>query len=309
MLKLVSMISSSLLAGIFGLFACAPEPIASGIADSIYATPLPAPEGPLSVYHIGHSLVGRDMPAMLAQLAGEGHRFESQLGWGTPLRHHWETDIPVKGHESENDHMRYREAHEAVGSGEYDVLVVTEAVEIRASLEFHASWDYLARWAKAARAANPEIRIYLYETWHNTDDPEGWMERIDADLEKYWEREIIDRAMAIENVAPVYVVPGGQVLARFLREVEKRGEVGGIREVSDLFTDTIHFNDKGAYLMALVHYSVIYGKSPVGLPHELERQNGQPAQAPSAEAAQLMQEVVWDVVTRYPRTGVAQQNR
>jgi hypothetical protein len=45
--------------------------------------PLPAPKGPLKTYHLGHSLVGRDMPAMLAQLAG--HEYHSQLGWSKAL--------------------------------------------------------------------------------------------------------------------------------------------------------------------------------------------------------------------------------
>ena len=53
---------------------------------------------------------------------------------------------------------------------------------------------------------------------------------------------------------------------------------------------------------------MIYGKSPVGLPHELMLHTGKPAKAPSAEAATLMQETVWDVVTSYPRTGVSPAN-
>ena len=46
--------------------------------------PLPPPADPLATYHLGHSLVGRDMPAMLAQMAGHDHA--SQLGWGASLR-------------------------------------------------------------------------------------------------------------------------------------------------------------------------------------------------------------------------------
>ena len=112
--------------------------------------------------------------------------------------------------------------------------------------------------------------------------------------------------MAIEGVGPVYVIPAGQVFARFLREVEARTGVNGIEGVEDLYRDKIHPNTIGAYLIALTHYAVIYGKSPVGLPHALKSQNGEPATAPSQEAARLMQQIVWEVVTRYPRTGVRQ---
>ncbi len=60
-------------------------------AEALYASPLEVPAGPLKTYHVGHSQVGRDMPAMLAQLAG--HEYHSQLGWGTSLKEHWEPDL------------------------------------------------------------------------------------------------------------------------------------------------------------------------------------------------------------------------
>ena len=44
----------------------------------------------------------------------------------------------------------------------------------------------------------------------------------------------------------------------------------------------------GIYLVALTHYAVLYGKSPVGLPHELRRADGTPATAPSPELARRM---------------------
>lgn len=303
MLKFTAMIFTTYF---FGFFGCAPKPLGSEDIADIYAVPPDPPDKAMTVFHIGHSLVARDMPAMLAQLAGEDHSYESQLGWGSQMRQHWEPDFPIKGHEVENAHPRYRDAHEAVQSGDYDVLVLTEGVEIRAAIKYHDSWDYLARWTNAARAANPDIRVYFYETWHETDDPEGWFTRIDKDLSRYWEKEILDRAMTVDGVAPVYVIPAGQVLARFLREVEARGGVGEINGVADLFTDNIHLNNIGDYLVALTHYAVIYGKNPEGLPYKLTRHTGEAAVAPSRKVAELMQKIVWEVVTGYPRTGVAQ---
>lgn len=288
-----------------GLAKCAPDPLNDADIDALYAKPLAAPEGPMAVYHVGHSLVGRDMPAMLAQLAGTGHSYESQLGWGAPLAAHWEPDVEVNGFDVENAHPRYRDAHEAVDSGEYDALILTEAVEIRDMIKYNDSWDYLARWAKAAWSANPDTRVYFYETWHPIDDPEGWLFRLDRDLEKYWEGEILDRALNADGVdRPIYVIPGGQVMARLARELEASGGVTGLRSYKDLFSDNIHFNDVGAYLIALTHYAVLYQRDPTGLPHELLKSDGSPAQAPTPEAAALMQRVVWEVATGYPRTMV-----
>ena len=69
--------------------------------------------------------------------------------------------------------------------------------------------------------------------------------------------------------------------------------------------DPIHFNDIGAYLVALTHYATLYHDSPVGAPYQLKRGDGSPADAPSAAAARRMQEIVWEVVAADPMTGVA----
>lgn len=288
-----------------GLARCTPQPLGEAELGVLYRNSVSPPEKPLSVYFIGHSLMARDMPAMLDQLAGTGHSYEIQLGWGAALKAHWEPDTPLKGAETENDHPRFREAHEAIASGEYDALVLTEMVSITDSIKYNDSWYYLAEWAAKAIAANPEIRIYVYETWHDLDVEEGWLERIDRDLPRYWEQEIIDRALATGKVdRPIYVVPGGQVMARFVREIETHGHVDGLSSRQDLFKDKIHFNSLGAYLMALTHYAVLYGRSPVGLPYELVDAKGEPVLAPGPRTARLMQEIVWEVVKGYPRTGV-----
>lgn len=308
----MAMIPVLLILSACGLARCTPEPLNSAAIDAVYATPASAPEGPLAVYHLGHSLVARDMPAMLAQLAGDGHRYDIQLGWGTPLKSHWTGEI--NGFDQENAHPRYRDAEEALASGDYDVFVMTEMVEIKAAVDYFDSWDYTARWAERARAGRPDIRVYMYESWHEVTDPAGWLNRLDNDLGQYWEGEIVDRAMATEDPSqPIYVIPVGQVFARFVREIESRGGIEGLTRAEDLFLtdaegklDPIHVNDIGFYLVALTHYAVLYQQSPIGLPHALLKADGTPATAPSTETARLMQEIVWDVVTGYRRSGLPQ---
>lgn len=288
-----------------GLVRCAPEPLDDAALDAVYSDALAPPEAPLSVYHIGHSLVGRDMPAMLAQLAGPGHAHASQLGWGTTLHAHWEPAVTIKGFEQENDHPHFRAAKPALESGDYDALVLTEMVEIRDAIEYYDSWDYLQRWAAHARAGAPDIRIYLYETWPHRDGTEDWLTRLDRDLERYWKREILHRALAADpDHAPIHLIPAGQVLAQFVRAVDARGGVGGLDDVAGLFDDDIHLNDLGMYLVALTHYAVLYHRDPVGMPHRLRRADGSPADSPAPETARLMQETVRDVVARHPETGL-----
>lgn len=278
-------------------------------AEALYAAPLTPPAGSLQVFHLGHSLVGRDMPAMLAQLAG--HDYASQLGWGTSLNEHWDPDLPVNGFDAENAHDRFQPAREAVGSGTYDAVVLTEMVEIADAVRYHKSAEALANWADTAWQANPQTRIYLYETWHHTNDPSGWLARLDGDLETYWQARVLHPALA-KTQAPIYLIPAGQVMAAFARRVAGQGAIAEVSAPEDLFatnddgtTDTIHLNDLGHYLVALTHYAVLYHRSPVGLPHALMRADGTPATAPSPEVARAMQETVWQVVTRHPETGVA----
>jgi len=284
---------------------CTPRPVDEAAFSALYAEPLPPADAPLRVYHLGHSLVGRDMPVMLAQLAGEGHVFHSQLGWGANLNEHWEPDIEVKGFVESNGHPEHRDPREALATGGYDALVMTEAVEIRDSIRWSDPADYLHRFAKLGWENNPDTRVYFYETWHSTNGEEDWLMRIDRDLGLYWEGEILRRALAYRGIdRPIYIIPGGQVMAAVTREIEARGGVGPLRGRDDLLSDDIHFSDYGAYLMALTHYAVLYGRSPVGLPHRLKMHDGRPAADPGPEAALMMQEAVWRVVQGYAPAGV-----
>jgi hypothetical protein len=280
-------------------------------AEALYADPLPRPETGMTVFHLGHSLVGRDMPAMLAQLAGAGHGYHSQLGWGTSLKEHWEPELEIQGFAQENDHAAYRPARQAIASGSYDSVILTEMVEISDAVRYHESAEYLARWAGLAWDANPQARIYLYETWHHTDDDKGWLYRIDSDLRAYWQDKVKYPALG-KSSAPIHLIPAGQVKAAFVRAAEDHGGLGDVAGVDDLFArhpdgrpDTIHFNDLGAYLVALTHFAVLYHRSPLGAPFALLRADGTAAQAPTPQTAALMQEIVWQVVLRHPETGVA----
>nr|MCU0910128.1 hypothetical protein [Paracoccaceae bacterium] len=212
----------------------------------------------------------------------------------------------------ENAHPRFREAREAVASGDYDAVVLTEAVEIRDMLRYHDSPRYFALFAAEAWKARPDARIYLYETWHPLDTPEGWLERIDRDLPMYWEGGIIRPALGrLPEGSRIFLIPGGQALAALVREIEARGGVGGVTDRTGLFgrtedggVDQIHLNDLGNYFIALVHYAVLYHRSPEGLPFALLKGDGTPAAAPSADLAQLMQRIAGDVARSNPLTGV-----
>lgn len=276
---------------------------------------LDAPRDSMRVFHLGHSLVGRDMPAMvqqLAQAAGfETHAYESQLGWGASLRSHWEPEVEIPGFETENAHARFRDAHEAIESGDYDAFVLTEMVELRDAIRWHESPDYVRRWLQSARAARPDMRVYLYETWHNLNDPAGWMNRLQADASTLWEQALLAPSWSDPDLGPIHVIPAGRVVAAFAQALEAAGGTSDMSSHEALFArfpdgtlDPIHMSDRGLYLIALIHFAVLYHQPVAGLPHELLRADGTPAEAPSADTAALMQQVVWDVVSSLQITGI-----
>lgn len=268
----------------------------------LYAEPLDPPARPVDVYHLGHSLVGRDMPAMLA--AAGGHEWAAQLGWGASLKNHLDGEVP--GFDDANAHDRFMPARQAADSGRWPVVVLTEMVELRDSLRYHDAAAVLAEWARRFRRGNPGLRLYLYETWHHTDDGNGWLNRIDRDLPRLWEGRLLRGALAEEGVGTIHVIPGGQAMAALVRAAQA-GAIPGVSGERDFISDTIHFTDLGAWAMAMTHYAVIYGRSPEGLPARLPKEDGTPAGAPSEAAARAMQAIVWRVVTGYPPSGVAQR--
>ncbi|WP_395540633.1 hypothetical protein [Neotabrizicola sp. sgz301269] len=285
-------------AGLAGWRALRPEDVPAPRAAldeaafrAVYADP-PAIVRPTRVYHLGHSLVGPDMPVMLA--AALGHGFDSQIGWGTSLRDHWQGE--VKGLEAT------RLADEALAGGGYDAVILTEMVELKDAIRWHASANHLAKWVARARTGNPQARVLLYETWHRLDDPAGWLDRIADDRAALWEAALLRPALA-EAGGVIHVIPGGPVLAAAVRAAEA-GALPGIPDRRAFFTDEIHPSDLGAWLIAMTHAAVLSGQSPEGLPARLPKRDGTLAGAPSDAVAVALQRLVWIEVAGYPPTGI-----
>ena len=104
----------------------------------------------------------------------------------------------------------------------------------------------------------------------------------------------------------VFLVPAGEAVC-VLRELVVAGKAPGVARQSGLFRD-----DRGhphAHVAALVgycHYTVIYRRSPVGLPvpDALKKAGlGRDTEALN----RVLQEVAWEVVTREPLSGVPAQ--
>lgn len=253
------------------------------------------------VLMIGHSLVNFDMPWMLAALAddaGKTHQRGEQITIGGALKANWENSHLAQG----------LDARVALPTGDWDVLVMTEAIPLQNHLTWSDTYLNAGNFHQLALDGNPSTRTFIYETWHciNSGTPTGcpwddgdhvpWRQRLDDDLPKW--RGIADHLNADFAGPRVTLVPAGQALARLHDRIEG-GAVPGMSHVFELFPDDIHLNHAGNYFVALVMYAAIYRESPVGLTHQIGNEWGTPYTLPSEATATAMQEIAWEVVSAH----------
>lgn len=268
--------------------------------------PLRSPIDEAHVMFIGHSLVNFHMPAMLADVAhslGVQHEHAAHIQDGAPLKHNWERHEQARG----------TDARKALPTGRYDVVVLTEAVDLDDMIRWMEPAEYGGRFYRLAVEANPDVRVFLYETWHDRNlvrrGPLGcsrggdWRAYLDDDLGK-WEGIADDIARAHRG-PPVAVVPGGQAMARLVDEI-RAGQVPGIDNERSLFSDTVHLSPLGNYFIALVQFSTIYRRSPEGATAAPRDAEGRVHEVP-VSSARALQRIAWDVVRGYAWSGVTER--
>jgi hypothetical protein len=254
------------------------------------------------ILFVGHSLVGPHLPALVeGALIRQGDRaavVEAHVINGASLRYNWEN-----ADEAEGVNARIRLADGV------DVLILTEAVPLAEQITWNDTVGQIVAFGGLARAANPDTRIYLYETWHSLksgpdtviDGDAGagvpWRERIDADA-AVW-RDLAAAASARLGGAPVQIIPAGQAMGR-LSDAIDAGAVPGFDDITQFFADDMHPNGKGLYFLALVHAAMIDGKDPKGLPPLLTRTWQDRDSVISDGLARALQRVAQDAVQAAP---------
>lgn len=248
------------------------------------------------ILYVGHSLVGPNLPPAVAatlRAMDEPGSVEAQVINGAPLGYSWDHAADAEG----------VNAREVLPRGETQVLVLTEAQPLASHLQWSATAENAARFAALAVQANPATRVFLYETWPSlnsgtatppADDPAGavpWRDRITAER-ILWE----ETATQASAATPVGIIPAGQALG-LLSDAIEAGQVPGLASIRDLFTDDIHLNGKGTYFVALVHAAAITGRSPEGLPTQLQRPWPSRNAVISDDLAPVLQRLAWEAVT------------
>lgn len=255
------------------------------------------------IFMIGHSLFSPTNPQMLREVLAErapSVRVDAQIINGAPLGYQWENGASAQG----------LNARRALPGGDYDVVILTEALPLDNHVEFSDSAGNVRRYFELATTANPRSRVFLQETWHDLRSGTGvdipwdrqkhvpWRERLKSDL-PVWQG-IVDAANAgrAPDVPAMQLLPAGQAMARLADEIAD-GNVPGLARIDQVFADEIHPNHIGFYFLTMVQYAAITGESPEGLPRRLKDEWGQPYRAPSPALALALQRIAWAAISEF----------
>lgn len=177
----------------------------------------------------------------------------------------------------------------------------------------------IENFCKLALEHNPNIRITIQEFWLPNDrfnvenfraaHPEAdrnarSLKELREQHEAYF-KSIDEHVLKLRekfNSKGIYVAPVGQAVLA-LREKVAVGEVPGIKQQSELFTDAIgHATPTIQVLVVYCHFAVAYRRSPVGLPMPAALARAKPPVDPAL--LKLLQELAWQAALQHPLSGV-----
>lgn len=260
------------------------------------------------VFYASHSLMWY-VPAPLGELATaagiEGHELVGlqKLGASRTLQH-WE--LPDEKNQ----------AKKALESGNVDVFVMSPVQFPDEGVE---------NFVKLGLEHNPKMKFIVQLSWgggdtDNQDFPKGAWDMVDhnktpAQLKKLYERNIragerqaeeINRKLGRGNRI-MTLVPSAQALVELRTKIYQK-QIPGIDSQNALFVDAVHPSPPLEALNSYLHYAVLYGRTPVGLPMvgALKKAN---REGWDEKLNRTLQEIAWQAVVNYPPSGIQASTR
>ena len=226
---------------------------------------------------------------MLNALLPAAQSVAAQVINGAPLRYNWDHGADAQG----------VNARAVLPSRDYGTLILTEAVPLRGHVQWSNTSGVARDYAALAWGARADARVLIYETWGELGNAAAWRASLSADR-TVWQG-IADHVNAAKpGAAPVVgLVAGGQAMALLYDSVAAgRGE--GLTHINQIFADTIHLNNTGNYMIALLQAATITGSSGVGLTDSLYGEWGERFGGWTTDQTVLLQHVAWEAAATAP---------
>ncbi len=256
----------------------------------------------LRVYFIGNSVTDTINYGALAELAkSRGHQqvWGRHMIPGAPLQWIWEH--PKDGFQEQP----FGHYPTALADHEWDVLSLQP---FDRQLDGKDGDLAMAKnFIDLALPKSPDVQVYVYARWprQGKDDFDtAWLKKYTGgwdgtnETKDYFERLTLELRKACPNLKkPVLMVPVGHVMYE-LNQRMKAGEVPGHKQIKDVFSDSIHLNNIGSYVVGCTYFATIYRENPKKLPSE-------PYKVADPKLAEVIQDTVWKVVGANELAGVA----
>ncbi|MDW8348547.1 MAG: T9SS type A sorting domain-containing protein [Bacteroidia bacterium] len=279
--------------------------------------------------HCGHSLTDplfSPWPGQYNGLVGSLNSVPAWASWGTfvgratlPgawIKHHWDTTLTWCGtnptvHCYETNMRPKDDIHL------WDLFIITENMEGPLVLNANQSREHLSyfvnnSWQHGKGGAGAPTLLWTnwggldgsayflsgYGVSQNPTTYSGWRQLLDS-LELGWHAmQDYANANRLSGCPHVYIIPGNRMMAKFYDDIQAN-LVPGVSSPNYIFTDGVHLNDNGAYMVCMIHYACVFNANPVGLSNTLLSGISVPP-----AFATYVQNMVWNLVTNYCRSGL-----
>ncbi len=166
------------------------------------------------------------------------------------------------------------------------------------------AFDYAAAWADARYKPSPDPeRFWLQENARSKD----YHQRLFAAL--------VARYPDLHKAGRLRTIPVGDVFLALHRRM-KSGQFPGCRDIEDFYTDVQHLRaGLPRYAVAASFFAALFGEHPGKLDWRLYNDRSRHAQDPhhdsgefleiTPEAAKVVNETIWEVLTTEPTAGLA----
>ncbi len=264
----------------------------------------------LATFHIGNSLTDTTGKfAEFVRTAGIVHKYQSFTAGGHLTWQLWDNQLPKRQKEWDDKLAGYKRI---------DHFTIQPRDFTNNNVDHEA--DYAIRFFELIRKHSPEMQPWFYAEWVEKDRsrptdqgkiPSRQMKQTSPALS--WEESMAAMLLYNEDlqakVVETYkegkrprVLPSCLAMG-WIKNMIDHGKLPGAAKDSFyplLFSDAVHPNAKGGYLVDLTWYAAFYRESPEGkiLPTGTGLTAGQ---------AEVMQKLAWDVVKNYPDCGLYEE--